>query len=197
MQLIAQRLRILTLVEHTLHDELNQVSFRSDFKLESLCRNHSSRKIIETKKTRKFSDSLLYNKGFILQTIMATKKYIKLHALYAEKIHILMVKSTKDGTPVNLPLWWIDPEDETTYTIDSGSLPLLWKWRLRLPCIESNVITPSYLLRKKRFVVFSSVNTGEVSEVCKNREVRVKGMHHALTSILSVMCVYVQWTRHI
>lgn len=49
-----------------------------------------------------------------------TKKYIDLHASYAEKIHGLMVKATLDGTPVNLPLWWIDPLDEISHVIGSG-----------------------------------------------------------------------------
>ena len=56
----------------------------------------------------------------MFQTINLTRKYIQLHSLFADKIHNLMIKSTIDGTPVNLPIWWLDPHDRTAFTIDSG-----------------------------------------------------------------------------
>ena len=57
---------------------------------------------------------------FIFQALEITRKCIDLHAKYADKIYELMEKAVKDGTPVNLPLWWIDPSDTNTYAIDSG-----------------------------------------------------------------------------
>lgn len=49
-----------------------------------------------------------------------TKKYIDIHKLYSNKIYDLMKESTVSGAPVNRPLWWLDPEDNETYHIDSG-----------------------------------------------------------------------------
>ncbi|XP_049937866.1 myogenesis-regulating glycosidase-like [Schistocerca serialis cubense] len=46
----------------------------------------------------------------------------------------LMKKAVEDGTPVNRPIWWIDPTDPTALTIDSEFLlgddilvaPVVW-----------------------------------------------------------------------
>ncbi|XP_065224579.1 myogenesis-regulating glycosidase-like [Planococcus citri] len=56
-----------------------------------------------------------------LGTRMA-KKFVNLHIQYADKIIETMKNSVKYGTPVNPPLWWIDPTDPETYLIDSEFL---------------------------------------------------------------------------
>lgn len=50
------------------------------------------------------------------------KNYTDLHAQYADKITELAIKATEDGSPINPPIWWIDPTDETAQVIDSGWL---------------------------------------------------------------------------
>ncbi|XP_068907050.1 myogenesis-regulating glycosidase-like [Tenebrio molitor] len=37
------------------------------------------------------------------------KKYVVLHEEYADKILNAMNNIVTDGTPVNLPIWWVDP----------------------------------------------------------------------------------------
>ena len=44
-----------------------------------------------------------------------------LHERYADKIISLAKQSTVDGSPVNRPLWWIDPLDPIAQVIDSGT----------------------------------------------------------------------------
>ena len=48
------------------------------------------------------------------------KTYTALHAQYADKIIELFKKAVQDGSPINPPIWWIDPEDEVALAIDSG-----------------------------------------------------------------------------
>lgn len=45
-----------------------------------------------------------------------------LHYQYAPMIIALAKQATIDGTPINRPLWWIDPLDPVALTIDSGKL---------------------------------------------------------------------------
>jgi hypothetical protein len=43
-----------------------------------------------------------------------------LHYQYSDKILELARQKVADGTPINLPLWWLDPTDEEALRIDSG-----------------------------------------------------------------------------
>jgi alpha-glucosidase (family GH31 glycosyl hydrolase) len=67
------------------------------------------------------------------QTVQIAKKFTKLHYQYSDKILELARKKVTDGTPINLPLWWLDPTDEEALTIDSGEshgqslLPVMYK----------------------------------------------------------------------
>jgi hypothetical protein len=45
-----------------------------------------------------------------------------LHERYADKIISLAQQSTVDGSPINRPLWWIDPLDPIAQVIDSGTV---------------------------------------------------------------------------
>ena len=55
-----------------------------------------------------------------LQTVDIAKKFTTLHYQYSDKIIELARKKVADGTPINLPLWWLDPTDEEALRIDSG-----------------------------------------------------------------------------
>jgi hypothetical protein len=54
------------------------------------------------------------------QTVHIAKKFTSLHYQYSDKMLELARKKVADGTPINLPLWWLDPTDEEALTIDSG-----------------------------------------------------------------------------
>ncbi|XP_063367898.1 myogenesis-regulating glycosidase-like [Cydia amplana] len=47
------------------------------------------------------------------ETVEICRKYTQLHADYADEIVAAMEASVRDGTPVNAPIWWLDPTDET------------------------------------------------------------------------------------
>ncbi|XP_047995775.1 myogenesis-regulating glycosidase-like isoform X2 [Leguminivora glycinivorella] len=47
------------------------------------------------------------------ETVEISRKYTQLHADYADEIVAAMEASVRDGTPVNAPIWWLDPTDET------------------------------------------------------------------------------------
>ncbi|XP_063382934.1 myogenesis-regulating glycosidase-like [Cydia fagiglandana] len=47
------------------------------------------------------------------EAVEICRKYTQLHADYADEIVAAMEASVRDGTPVNAPIWWLDPTDET------------------------------------------------------------------------------------
>jgi len=51
-----------------------------------------------------------------------TKKFVDLHAQYTPNIVAAMKKSIQDGSPVNGPIWWIDPTDATALLTDDEFL---------------------------------------------------------------------------
>lgn len=66
-----------------------------------------------------------------------------LHYEYAPLIVSLANQAAVDGTPINRPLWWIDPVDPVALTIDSGTVHRIYQLQ------ERNLIDPScveYLL---------------------------------------------------
>ena len=63
---------------------------------------------------------MLENNSLYFQTVEICRKYVDLHAQYADKIIEAFRKTTQDGSPVNAPVWWIDSTDKTAQTIDSG-----------------------------------------------------------------------------
>ncbi|XP_047003771.1 myogenesis-regulating glycosidase-like [Schistocerca americana] len=62
-----------------------------------------------------------------------------LHTQYAPRILELMQKAVEDGTPVNLPLWWLDPTDETALAINSEFL--LGEDLLVAPVLEEGAVS--------------------------------------------------------
>ncbi|XP_034833635.1 myogenesis-regulating glycosidase-like [Maniola hyperantus] len=55
--------------------------------------------------------------NFDNETVEISKKFTDLHAEYAEVIYAAMQASVDNGSPVNSPLWWLDPTDEVALTI--------------------------------------------------------------------------------
>lgn len=55
-----------------------------------------------------------------MQTTEISKRYVDLHAEYADYIYEAMQASVEDGTPVVAPLWWADPNDNETFAIWDG-----------------------------------------------------------------------------
>jgi len=45
---------------------------------------------------------------------------LALREQYKEEILRAANQSVIDGSPINTPLWWTDPTDPETFTIDSG-----------------------------------------------------------------------------
>ncbi|XP_049768988.1 myogenesis-regulating glycosidase-like [Schistocerca cancellata] len=56
------------------------------------------------------------------ETLEICLKLIDLRAQYAPRIVELMKKTVEDGTPVNLPIWWLDPTDSTAQEISTEYL---------------------------------------------------------------------------
>jgi hypothetical protein len=45
-----------------------------------------------------------------------------LHEEYADEILNAMNNSITDGTPVNPPIWWVDPTNADALKVDDGKL---------------------------------------------------------------------------
>ena len=54
------------------------------------------------------------------EVIDHTKAMIALRESYANKIVDLARASTETGEPINRPIWWLDPYDETAFEIGDG-----------------------------------------------------------------------------
>ncbi|KAJ8922547.1 hypothetical protein NQ315_007577 [Exocentrus adspersus] len=50
------------------------------------------------------------------------RKFVDLHTQYGDEILKAMNASITDGTPVNPPIWWVDPSDETALACDDEFL---------------------------------------------------------------------------
>ncbi|XP_046966594.1 myogenesis-regulating glycosidase-like [Vanessa cardui] len=55
--------------------------------------------------------------NFDNETVAISKKYTDLHAAHAQDIYDAMQASVDNGSPVNAPLWWIDPTDQEALRI--------------------------------------------------------------------------------
>ena len=56
------------------------------------------------------------------EVVSITKNMTALHEKFAPTIINLAKESVTSGAPINRPLWWISPNDETSLTIDSEFL---------------------------------------------------------------------------
>lgn len=55
------------------------------------------------------------------QTVQICLNVLAEREKYKEQILRAARQSVQDGTPVNRPLWWLDPTDSETFTIDDGN----------------------------------------------------------------------------
>ncbi|XP_014218182.1 myogenesis-regulating glycosidase [Copidosoma floridanum] len=56
------------------------------------------------------------------ETIEISKKFTDLHAQYAPKMIELMKKAVKTGTPINLPVWWLEPSNAKALRVNDQFL---------------------------------------------------------------------------
>jgi hypothetical protein len=56
------------------------------------------------------------------QAVDICLKYTLLHADYADAIVNAMLASMIEGTPVNPPIWWLDPTDEDALAVWDGKI---------------------------------------------------------------------------
>ncbi|KAH9640194.1 hypothetical protein HF086_008430 [Spodoptera exigua] len=73
------------------------------------------------KTTQAISDQILF---FSSPGCEISRRYTDLHAEFADVIVAAMEKSVSDGTPVNPPIWWLDPHDEEAFPIADVFLTL-------------------------------------------------------------------------
>lgn len=63
------------------------------------------------------------------EVIEHTRQMISLRESYADLIVQLAKKATTTGEPINRPIWWLDPLDETAHAIDDGKYLYYTLWR--------------------------------------------------------------------
>ncbi|CAG9859823.1 unnamed protein product [Phyllotreta striolata] len=73
-------------------------------------------------------------------------KFVDLHEKYSQKIIDAMTQSIEKGTPVNPPIWWIDPTDATALACDDEYL--LGEDILVAPVIVQGAVSRSVYLPK-------------------------------------------------
>ncbi|XP_049791625.1 myogenesis-regulating glycosidase-like [Schistocerca nitens] len=73
------------------------------------------------------------------ETVELSRQLADLHARYAPRIVELMRKAVQDGSPVNPPIWWVDPTDDTALGINSEFL--LGEDLLVAPVLEEGAIS--------------------------------------------------------
>lgn len=67
------------------------------------------------------------------------KEYVQMHAEYSPRIIAAMNQSIENGTPVNPPIWWLDPTDQVALGISDEYL--LGEEILVAPVIEEGAIS--------------------------------------------------------
>ncbi|KAJ3631195.1 hypothetical protein MTP99_012339 [Tenebrio molitor] len=72
------------------------------------------------------------------------KKYVALHEEYADEILNAMNNSIKDGTPVNPPIWWVDPTNADALKVNDEYL--LGETILVAPIIEEGATSRDVVL---------------------------------------------------
>lgn len=80
------------------------------------------------------------------QTVTISKKFNALHEQYADVIVAAMRKNIADGTPVNPPIWWLDPTDKKALAEDSEFL--LGDTILSAPILEQGAMKRDVYLPK-------------------------------------------------
>ena len=63
--------------------------------------------------------SFIVKHFFSNQVVSIAQKMVALHIQYAPTIIQLAREAVTNGYPINRPLWWFDPTDPETFSIDS------------------------------------------------------------------------------
>lgn len=85
-------------------------------------------------------------------------KMTQLHAQWAPTILALAQQATEDGSPINRPVWWIDPTDEVALAVEDQFL--LGEEVLVAPVMEEGAISRNIYLPRGRW----RAEGGEVRE---------------------------------
>ncbi|XP_076252804.1 myogenesis-regulating glycosidase-like [Rhynchophorus ferrugineus] len=86
-----------------------------------------------------------------------SKKYVQLHEQYAPKIIEAMQRSVSDGSPVNPPVWWADPDNEQALGIADEYL--LGDDILVAPVIQEGAVTRDVFIPKGQW---KDGNSGQI-----------------------------------
>ncbi len=57
--------------------------------------------------------------------VQICKEVLVLREQYKDNIYAAANQAVSDGTPINRPIWWVDPTDPETFMIDNRKLILL------------------------------------------------------------------------
>ncbi|KAI4463784.1 glycosidase family 31 [Holotrichia oblita] len=91
--------------------------------------------------------------------IELSRKFVELHAQYADEIIKAMEKSISDGYPVNPPVWWVDPTNSEALIQDTEYM--LGEDILVAPVLEEGAVTRDIYLPSG---TWEDGNTGEIYE---------------------------------
>ncbi|KAK9753476.1 Glycosyl hydrolases family 31 [Popillia japonica] len=87
-----------------------------------------------------------------------SRKFVELHAQYADKIIEAMEKSISDGYPVNPPVWWVDPTNAEA--LRQSTEYMLGEDILVAPILEEGAVTRDiYLLNERAQTSTSQLNS--------------------------------------
>nr|CAD7257000.1 unnamed protein product [Timema shepardi] len=56
-----------------------------------------------------------------IETVAISRKFTALHAEYSDVILDRAARAVQDGSPLNPPIWWVDPEDAIAQTVEDGA----------------------------------------------------------------------------
>ncbi|KAJ8714335.1 hypothetical protein PYW07_002560 [Mythimna separata] len=93
------------------------------------------------------------------EAVEISRKYTHLHADYADTIVAAMEKSVEFGTPVNPPIWWLDPYDQDALAVADEFL--LGESILAAPVVKPGAVSRDVYLPRGTWL---DGNTGELVE---------------------------------
>ncbi|XP_045511871.1 myogenesis-regulating glycosidase-like [Pieris brassicae] len=91
------------------------------------------------------------------EAVEICRKYTQIHADYADEIVAAMEASMKVGTPVNPPIWWLDPTDEQALAVWDEFL--LGERILAAPVVEEGAVSRDIYLPRG---TWKDGNTGDI-----------------------------------
>ncbi|XP_045501159.1 myogenesis-regulating glycosidase-like [Colias croceus] len=90
------------------------------------------------------------------EAVEICRKYTEVHAQFADEIAAAMEASVRDGTPVNPPVWWLDPTDEAALAVWDEFL--LGTRILSAPVVEEGAVSRDIYLPRGQW---KDGNTGQ------------------------------------